>query len=123
MRKKYPRQHRSGKLGKLASTKPGGLIAIDLLSGLPYSRFGNKYLLVITDYASKYAMAIPIPNKEPKMVIQTLFRRWILIIGFPDAIQFDQGSEFTAKICKEFYSQMHIHTSIQQQCILPSRMV
>ena len=54
-------------------------------------------------------MAIPIPNKEPKTVIQTLFRRWILIIGFPDAIQSDQGSEFTAKICKEFYSQMHIH--------------
>ena len=28
MRKKYPRQHRSGKLGRLASTKPGGLIAV-----------------------------------------------------------------------------------------------
>ena len=54
-------------------------------------------------------MTIPIPNKEPKTVIQTLFRRWILLIGFPDVIQSDQGSEFTANICKDFYNEMCIH--------------
>ena len=101
MRKKYPRQNKSEKLGRLASDKPGGLIAIDLLSRFPLSKAGNCYLLVITDYATRYAMAIPIPNKEPKTVIQTLFRRWILLIGFPDAIQSDQGSEFTANLCKD----------------------
>ena len=109
MRKKYPRQNKSGKLSRLASEKPGGLIAIDLLSGLPLSKAGNRYILVITDYATRYDMTIPIPNKEPKTVIQTLFKRWILLIGFPDAIQSDQGSKFTANICKDFYNEMCIH--------------
>jgi hypothetical protein len=39
-------------------------MAIDILGPLPRSEDGNRYLMVVEDYFTKWTEAIPIPNAE-----------------------------------------------------------
>ena len=101
------RRNVGGKLGRLVATRRNELIGIDLFSGLPKSgQFGA--ILVITDYVSKYTMAIPLVNKKPMSVANAIYEKWITIFGFPEKIQSDKGKEFTAKLVKAFYKVFQI---------------
>jgi hypothetical protein len=39
-------------------------MAIDILGPLPRNEDGNRYLMVVEDYFTKWTEAIPIPNAE-----------------------------------------------------------
>ena len=39
-------------------------IAVDVLGPLPESEQGNKYLLIVADYFTKWTEAFPLPNQE-----------------------------------------------------------
>jgi hypothetical protein len=106
--KKYPTHNKSGMLGQLSYTTVNELIGIDLFSGIPVTVSGYKVILVITDYLSKYTMAIPIKDKKAITVAEALLERWVTTFGFPKIIQSDQGKEFTAKISRHFFIQMKI---------------
>ncbi len=43
---------------------PGQRVAIDIMGPISSSRYGNKYILVVIDYFSKYAEATPMRNQE-----------------------------------------------------------
>ena len=58
----------------MTSDKPNGLIAIDILSGFPRTKRGNVYLLVITDYGTRFAMVIPIKDKTPERIMASFNR-------------------------------------------------
>ena len=47
-------------------------IAMDIVSPLPRSRSGNKYLLVLCDYATRYPEAIPLRSTEREQVEEAL---------------------------------------------------
>jgi len=53
-----------GKLTKVLTGAPLDIVAIDILSGLPSSSDGSKYLLVVTDYFTKWCEAYPLPDAE-----------------------------------------------------------
>ena len=48
-------------------------IGIDLIGPLPESQAGNKYILTVIDYFSKWAEAFPLPDKSAVGVGQCLF--------------------------------------------------
>jgi hypothetical protein len=82
-------------------SRKGELIAIDLMSPGPVSRNGYHHLLVITEYATKYAMAIPIKDKKAMTVANELWDRWICVFGLPERLISDNGGEFTGEeMCK-----------------------
>jgi hypothetical protein len=78
-------------------TRKGELIAIDLMTPGPVSRNGNRHLLVITEYATKYAMAIPIKDKTAMTVADALWDHWICYFGTPERLISDNGGEFTGE--------------------------
>ena len=68
--------------------KPWETIALDVLE-VPASTDNNRYLLVIQDYMTKWAEAIPIPDQTAKHITVKLvkvFNRY----GLPDILHSDQ---------------------------------
>ena len=57
---KGPPNRPHGHLRKVSAGAPIDLVAIHILSSLPVSLEGHKYLLVATDYFSKWLEAIPL---------------------------------------------------------------
>jgi len=49
------------------------LVAIDILSGLPTSPECYKYLLVVTDYFTKWLEAIPLYDAEASTCMRALY--------------------------------------------------
>ena len=52
-------------------------IAIDVLGPLPITETGNKYILIVADYLTKWVEAYPMPNQEATAVAELLVREFI----------------------------------------------
>jgi len=94
---------------KNVSTAPAGLlqpirtfelferIGLDLLGPFPLSQQNeNKYLIVATDYVSKYVFTKPIKTKEADNVALFLLHNIVCTVGAPRFILTDRGKEFMA---------------------------
>ena len=50
-------------------------IGIDFISPIsPASAQGNRYILTLSDYFTKFALAVPLPTKEAVGVAKALFK-------------------------------------------------
>ena len=82
-------------------------ITMDIIGPLPRSRSGNRYVLVVCDYATRWPEAAPLRSIDAEHVaeeLMTLFSR----VGVPREILTDQGSNFTSKLLTEVYKMLHI---------------
>ena len=84
-------------------------IAVDILGPLPRTRKGNRYLMVVGDYFSKWTDAIPIRDQEATTVAQKLVEHFIVIFGVPMEIHSDQGSNFESKVFREMCKILGLH--------------
>ena len=58
-------------------------MAVDLLGPLPESKSGNKYIMCVGDYFTKWVTAIPLPNQEAKTVADALVKQVFYKLGLP----------------------------------------
>jgi hypothetical protein len=76
-------------------------VAIDLIGPVyPASTSGNRYILSLVDYASRYPEATALKNVDAETVAEalvTMFTR----IGIPEEVLSDQGSQFMSHVLKE----------------------
>ncbi|XP_078000635.1 uncharacterized protein LOC144453240 [Glandiceps talaboti] len=82
-------------------------IGCDILGPLPRAKAGNRYLLVICDYATRFPEAIPIKNQETKTIVDqliTVFSR----VGIPEEIITDQGTNFMSILTKQLCQELKI---------------
>ena len=77
------------------------LVGMDLVGPLPMTDRRNRYMLVITDYWTRWCEAIPIPNKESATVASAFMRVWVTRYGCPMTILSDQGKEFDSALFKD----------------------
>ena len=82
-------------------------IAMDIVGPLPRSRMGNKYVLVICDYASRYPKAFPLCSTDDKHVAERLLE-FFSRVGIPSEILTDQGSNFMSKLLAETYTMLGV---------------
>ena len=87
--------------------EPFQRIAMDLVGPLPQSRSGNKYILVICDYATRYPEAIPLRSIDAEHIAEELVKVFSRV-GVPKEILTDQGSNFTSQLLAEVYRLLHI---------------
>ncbi|VDI02082.1 Hypothetical predicted protein [Mytilus galloprovincialis] len=76
-------------------------IAVDVLGPLPTTQSGNKYLLVIGDYFTKWMDAFPINNQEAISVADVLVKNFVVLFGVPRMIHSDQGTNFESQVFRE----------------------
>lgn len=88
-----------GQLYPLSAKEPFAMWGMDLLE-LPLSINKNKYLLVMTDYFTRWVEAIPLPNKEAVTVAGVIYREIFCRYGAPESILTDQGKEFNNELLK-----------------------
>ena len=86
---------------------PNERVHIDLMGPLKSSG-PFAYILVATDAFTKYAMAIPIPNKKASTIATALFQNWIATFSCPTMWISDQGREFVNNLFKEFNAKFGI---------------
>ncbi|GJR45205.1 reverse transcriptase domain-containing protein, partial [Tanacetum coccineum] len=65
---------------------------IDFMGPFPSSR-GNKYILVVVDYLSKWVEAKALPNNNARVVVKIL-KSLFALFGTPRAIISDRGTHF-----------------------------
>src|SRR6266498_1425404 len=68
----------------------------------PASSRGHRFVLVATDYFTKWSEAIPLRNMTHREVIQFIMEYIIHRFGIPQTLTTDQGSSFVVKEVKEF---------------------
>ena len=87
--------------GELAPTRVGDpweCMAIDLTVSHPPSRGGYIYILTVIDLFSKWAMAVPLRNKEAATVAHALDVQVFSLFGTPLQLLSDQGPEFESEL-------------------------
>ena len=78
--------------------QPWQMITVDVLT-VPPSTHNNSYLLVIQDYFTKWADAIPMPNQTASR-IKTELTKVFSVMGLPQVVHSDQGANFESTILK-----------------------
>ncbi len=73
---------------------------MDFLSLEP-NTCNTKNILVLTDYFTKFAVAIPTTNQKAKTVAKCLRDNFIVYYGIPEQLHTDQGPDFESKLIKE----------------------
>ena len=88
-------------------SEPFSRIAMDIVGPLLRSRLGNKYLLVLCDYATRYPEAVPLKSIDAESVAEELIKVFARM-GVPREILTDQGSNFTSQLLAELYRLLQV---------------
>ncbi|KAL5457235.1 hypothetical protein EMCRGX_G034481 [Ephydatia muelleri] len=92
---------------------PWQMLAVDVLQ-VPVSSRGNRYLLVIQDYFTKWAEAIPMPNQTAECIagiLIDLFSRF----GIPEILHSDHGANFESTMIRRVCAAFGVLKSREQQ--------
>ena len=82
---------------------------MDIVGPLPRSRTGNRYILVLCDYATRYPEAIPLRTIDAEHIAEQLIGVFARV-GVPQEILTDQGSNFTSQLLAELYRLLHVQS-------------
>jgi len=101
--RKGPHQKVRSPLVPLPVTGPFDRVGVGLLRSLPHSKNGNKYIVLFTEYLSKYAIAEAIPDATAETVAKSFVQNGVLKFGAPLSLLPDRASNFLSemvfKIC------------------------
>jgi hypothetical protein len=74
----------------------------------PSSTKGHHFVLVATDYFTKWVEAVPLRNMTHKEVIHFVLEHIIYRFGIPQTLTTDQGSSFMSRQFREFAESLKI---------------
>ncbi|KAF0721413.1 Retrotransposable element Tf2 protein type 2 [Aphis craccivora] len=98
----------SGPIKIHKSTRILEKVSIDLMGPLPTGRGGVHFILAVLDTFSRYIKLYALKKATSKAIINRLEKDYIPTIGCPEAIQSDNGTQFTAKLWKETLKKWNI---------------
>jgi hypothetical protein len=82
---------------------------LDFISEIhPRSSKGHQFILVATDYFTKWTEAVPLRNMTHREVISFMQEHIIYQFGVPQTLTTDQGPSFMSHQFREFVESMKI---------------
>jgi len=82
--------------------------ALDFIGPINPTSNGKKYILVCTDYVTKWAEAKALVRATEQIVVNFLFEEIFVRYGVPREIVTDQGTQFTSKLVKDITEKYQI---------------
>ena len=80
--------------------RPFKRVAVDLIGPIaPVTDRGNRYILTMVDYATRYPEATALKSVDTETVAEALFTMFSRV-GFPEEVLSDQGSQFVSDVMK-----------------------
>ncbi|KAI4871629.1 hypothetical protein NFI96_008439, partial [Prochilodus magdalenae] len=117
--RRSPTPHMRAPLKTIIATSPFQKVAADILE-LPITSHGNRYVLVVQDYFSKYVNLYAIPDQRSTTVAKCLFENYIREHGIPESLHTDQGRQFESDLishlCKLLGVKKTRTSSYHPQC-------
>ncbi|UYV63828.1 K02A2.6-like, partial [Cordylochernes scorpioides] len=105
-RKKQSTQKPPGLLKAIPpATSPFQRVGMDLLGRFPKSDTGNKWIIVCTDYLTRFAVTKALPTGETMEAAKFLMEDIVLKHGAPREIITDRGRVFQSKLIAELTNQ------------------
>ena len=100
-KKQQPKKSKRAPMKQYNVGAPLERLAIDILGPLPESIKGNKYIVCIGDYFTKWVSGIAIPDQEANTVAEALIENVFCIFGLPRQLHSDQGRNFESQLFQE----------------------
>lgn len=98
-RRKMPPNRPAGLLQPIQiPARPFEQVGMDLLGPFPTSSQGNKWIIVATDYLTRYAETKAVSRGTAEEVAQFFVENIVLRHGAPACVITDRGTAFTAKL-------------------------
>ena len=107
-KRKDPNMTKKAPLQAVRSGYPMERIAVDILGELPLTEKGNKYILVLADYFTKWTECFPMANMETSTIAKIIMDEVISRFGTPGTIHSDQGRQFESNLFREFCKLLQI---------------
>ena len=99
--RKNPPQKPRAPLQSIRTGYPLQMVATDILGPFPESKTGNKYILVVADYFTRWTEAYPIPNQEATTIARKLTDEFFFRFSIPEQLHSDQGRQFESEVIAE----------------------
>ncbi len=93
---------------------------MDVVGPVERSRSGNRFMLVVTDYATRYPEVFPLKSIKAKYVATCLVQLFSRV-GFPSEILTDQGTNFMSTLLKQAYKLLGIRSPKNHSLSSPNR--
>ena len=108
-RRKSPPRKRRAPLQQYQVGAPMERVALDLVEPLPESDKGNKWILVVGEYFTKWMEAYPLPDSTSETVAGAFVKNFVCRFGVPRELHSDQGRNFEANIFTEMCKVLGIN--------------
>ena len=92
--------------------QPFDRVGIDLLGPLPKTNSGNRFVIVATDYLTKWPEACPVPDASAIPVAQFLYEHIITRHGAPKELLSDRGTSFVNQVIAHLSDQWNFRQTL-----------
>lgn len=106
--KKNPKIKSFGEMVSIPVGEPFEMVGVDVVGPLPESNDGNKYLVVFTDYLTKWPEAFAVPSQDALTIAKLLVEEIICRHGAPKKLLSDRGKNFLSDLIKDITKIMGI---------------
>ncbi|ELR23829.1 integrase core domain containing protein [Acanthamoeba castellanii str. Neff] len=105
---KAPQQGKNGPLQSiLVVTRPFERVGMDLMGPFQESDSGNKWILIMIDYLTKWPVVVALPDKRAETVARAFVEQLVCNHGAPECLLSDQGHKFLNKVLASVNANLH----------------
>ena len=100
--------------------EPLDRVSLDIVGPLPETANANVFILVVTDYFTKWVEAYSLPDQKAATVADMFVSRFVVTYGVPRIVHTDRGSNFESELFSHMCELLEIRktrtTSYHPRC-------
>ena len=110
-KKKSPPKSFCAPLQKYVVGVPFDRVASDVMGPLVETQHHNRYILVVTDYFTRWVEAYPIPDKTAETITKVLVSEWVTRFGCMSELHSVNGTNFVSEVMSSLCKILGIERS------------